>query len=204
MSAVHVLIPAAGLSQRMRGADKLTQPVDGVPQLRRAVEAALRGGARKVWVTLPPPSETRAAARGAVLAGTWAKRLEIPDWAEGMAASLRAGARGAAAQRGSALIVLLPDLPEIEAADIARMIAAHATAPDAAWRATAEDDGAPGHPVLIPARLFEAMMELTGDSGARALLAGEDVRPLPLPGRRAVTDLDSPEDWADWRARTGR
>ncbi|MCX7646682.1 MAG: nucleotidyltransferase family protein [Rhodobacteraceae bacterium] len=199
MAGVHVLIPAAGAARRMRGGDKLLEPVGGVPQLRRAVDAARAGGARKVWVSVQPEDR----ARRATFLGTLAKPIEIPGWREGMAASLRAGARAAAAQGASALIVLLPDLPEIGAEDVARLIAAHATAPDAVWRAAAED-GTPGHPVLIPARLFEAMAALTGDAGARALLAPpEDVRLLPLPGRRAVTDLDTPEDWAAWRAATG-
>jgi CTP:molybdopterin cytidylyltransferase MocA len=41
---------------------------------------------------------------------------------------------------------------------------------------------------------------LNGDRGARIVLEGETVRVLPLPGRRAVTDLDTPEDWEAWRA----
>jgi CTP:molybdopterin cytidylyltransferase MocA len=199
MGTVHVLIPAAGAARRMRGGDKLLEPVGGVPQIRRAVEAARRGGARRVWVTVQPEDTARRAA----LLGTLVKPIEIPEWREGMAASLRVGARAAAAQKATALIVLLPDLPEIGAEDIVRLIEAHAAAPEAAWRATAED-GTPGHPVLIPARLFEAMAALRGDRGARDLLTPpEDVRLLALPGRRAVTDLDTPEDWAAWRAATG-
>ena len=168
MGGVHVLIPAAGAARRMRGGDKLLEPVDGVPQLRRAVEAARLGGGRKVWVTVQPGDQAR---------------------------------RGA--QRGAALMVLLPGLPEIAAADIALLVAAHAGAPGAVWRAAAED-GTPGHPVLIPARLFPALAGLHGDAGARDLLAGEDVRPVTLEGQCATTDLDTPEAWADWRARTGR
>jgi CTP:molybdopterin cytidylyltransferase MocA len=182
----------------MRGGDKLLEAVDGVPQLRRAVEAARLGGGRKVWVTVQPGDRDRRA----VLLGTLAKPIEVPDWQEGMAASLRAGARAAGAQRAAALMVLLPDMPEIAPADIAQMIAAHAGEPGAVWRAAAED-GTPGHPVLIPARLYPALAELTGDAGARALLADEEVRLLPLEGQRATTDLDTPEAWADWRARTG-
>ena len=199
MGGVHVLIPAAGAARRMRGADKLLEPVGGRPQLARAVEAAAGSGAARVWVTLQPG----AAARRAALAGSCAKPIEVPDWQEGMAASLRAGARVAAAHGASALIVLLADLPEIEAGDVARFVAAHGEAPEAVWRGTAAE-GRPGHPVLFPARLFPALAALRGDEGAKALLAREEVRPLPLDGNRAVTDLDTPEAWAEWRARTGR
>jgi molybdenum cofactor cytidylyltransferase len=200
MAGVHVLIPAAGAARRMRGADKLLESVGGVAQLRRAVNAARRSGAAKVWVTLRPGD----VARGAVLKGSWVKRIEVPDWEEGIAASLRAGAIAATAQKARALIVLLADLPEIEAADIAQLVAAHATAPDAIWRATAQD-GTPGHPVLFPARLFAALAALSGDTGARDVLAAEEatLRDIALPGTRAVTDLDTPEAWSAWRAQSG-
>lgn len=198
MGGIHILIPAAGAARRMRGIDKLLEPVGGVSLLRRAVDAARAARPVKLWVTLPPDAEARRAA----LAGSHAKPIEVPDWQEGLAASLRAGVRAAAAQNATGLLVLLADLPEIETADIARFFEAHAKAPEAVLRGTSQS-GAPGHPVLIPARLFAQVAALTGDAGAKALLDGETVRDLKLPGDRAVTDLDTPEDWAAWRARTG-
>lgn len=198
MARVHVLIPAAGAARRMRGADKLLEMVDGRPQLARAVAAAADSGAARVWVTLRPGDEARRAALGA----RRARVIEVPDWEEGMAASLRAGMRLAEAARATALLVLLPDLPEIETEDVALFVAAHAEAPEAVWRGAAED-GRQGHPVLIPARLFPALATLEGDAGARGVIGGEAVRPLVLAGRRAITDLDTPEDWAAWRAGRG-
>ncbi len=199
MAGVNVLIPAAGAATRMRGGDKLLELVGGTPQLRRAVEAARRCGATKVWVTLRPGD----AARGAVLDGSWAKRIEVPDWVEGMAASLRVGTRAADAQKADALLVLLPDLPEIEARDLVRFVEAHRQSPESVLRATTHD-GRPGHPVLLPRRLFPMLVTLKGDAGARDMLADETVLPIPLEGERAVTDLDTPEAWESWRARTGR
>ena len=201
MGNAHILIPAAGASRRMEGRDKLLEPVDGGPLLARTVRHAMDAGAAKVWVTLPPGP----GARRDALKGTFVKVIEVPDWDEGISASLRAGARAAGAQAASGLVVVLPDLPEIETADIARFVEEHRKAPDAALRATA-GDGRPGHPVLIPARLFEMLAGLHGDTGARAVLEaeGDMLRALPLAGARAVTDLDTPADWAAWRAATGR
>ena len=70
-------------------------------------------------------------------------------------------------------------------------------------RATAMD-GRAGHPVVFPARCLAEMAALQGDEGARAVLAAHEVAHVALPGRRAVTDLDTPEDWAAWRAREAR
>jgi CTP:molybdopterin cytidylyltransferase MocA len=200
MSLAHVLIPAAGAARRMRGGDKLLEAVGGEPALARAVRIARQPGAGQVWVTLRPGDS----GRRAVLEGSRARVLEIPGWEEGMAASLRAGAHAAGAKRASALLVLLPDMPDLGPEDIARFYAAHADAPDAAWRGASET-GEPGHPVLFPARLFARLQALTGDRGAKAVLdeEGAAVRSIILPGRRATNDLDTPEAWAEWRAKSG-
>ena len=62
-------------------------------------------------------------------------------------------------------------------------------------------DGTPGSPALVPRRLFAALRSLDGDTGGRDVLKREAQDILPLPGRHALTDLDTPEDWAAWRAR---
>ncbi|AMY69144.1 NTP transferase domain-containing protein [Frigidibacter albus] len=178
----------------MRGGDKLLEPVAGMPLLRRQALAAVAQGLR-VLVTLAPDQLLRAQA----LAGLAVDIVPVPEAAEGLAASLRAGA---AAAQGAALLVMLADMPEIGAEDLAAVIAAHRAAPGAVIRA-AGVEGTPGHPVLVPARMLAGLAELQGDGGARDLLRGEGAVLVPLPGRRALTDLDTPEDWAAWRAKTG-
>jgi CTP:molybdopterin cytidylyltransferase MocA len=190
-----ILIPAAGASSRMRGADKLLEPVGGVPLIRRQAETALAAGC-PVIVTLPPDRPARVAA----LAGLAVRQVIVPDAAQGLSASLAGGLARAEADR--AVIVLLADLPEITAEDLHHLIACHRLRPGAILRATAED-GTPGHPVLFPVWARPELLQMTGDSGARDLLRrhADRVAPVALPGRRAVTDLDTPEDWAAWRAR---
>jgi CTP:molybdopterin cytidylyltransferase MocA len=187
-----ILIPAAGAARRMRGRDKLLEPVDGRPLLARTAAVALATGA-PVVVTLPPDRPERAAA----LAGLPVVTVTVADAAEGLGASIRAGMAALPAGAG-AVLLLLADLPEIETADLAAMIAAQART-GGILRASA-GDGTPGHPVILPSRLFPELAALAGDEGARALLRRHPVTPWPLPGRRAVTDLDTPEDWAAWRA----
>ncbi|MBK1634394.1 nucleotidyltransferase family protein [Rhodovulum adriaticum] len=192
-----ILLPAAGRSARMGGQDKLLMPVDGEPLLRRQVRAALATGQR-VLATLP---RGRATARAAALAGL-AGPLTIAeiDAEEGMAASLRAGAKAAQAAHAAGLMVMLPDMPEIGASHVARLARAFAEVPERPLRAT-DMAGIPGHPAILPARLFPALAGLRGDAGARALLQRENVRLIPLAGRAAITDLDTPADWAAWQSR---
>ena len=199
MHKIVIVIPAAGASSRMRGRDKLLETVDGAPLLARQARMAAATG-YDVLVTLPAGS----AARRAVLDEIDGVCVEeVQDAAEGLAASLRRGAVWAGSRGADALMVVLADLPELESEDLRSLARNAAIHPDRALRAT-DSSGKPGHPVIFPARLFAALERVTGDDGARDVLRGEDVIALPLPDRRATTDLDTPEAWAAWRARTGR
>ena len=126
-------------------------------------------------------------------------RVAGPDPAQGMAASLVAGV--AQVPAGAAVLLMLADLPEITTDDLAQVLRMAEDTPAHILRGTAAD-GTPGHPVLFPPDLRAELLALTGDEGARSLLQRHKarVRPVPLPDRHAVTDLDTPEAWAAWRS----
>ncbi len=188
-----IAILAAGRSARMRGGDKLLEPVHGAPLLRRAAERCL-ACALPVVVTLPAGG-----ARWEALDDLDVTRVAVLDAAEGMAASFRA--IGRVVQAGPVLC-LLADMPEIDETDLRRVLAAYRSDPERVHRG-ATMTGAPGQPVAFPARIVAQFATLKGDCGARSLLRDEDVGLVPLAEAHAVTDLDTPEDWADWRRRTG-
>ncbi len=193
----HILILAAGAASRMRGADKLIERIDGIPQITRITTAALATGSA-VFVALPGDRPLRAAALSALPVTL----IPVPDAAEGMGASIRTAA---ALIPGGAVMILLADLVEITAQDLHRMIAAHAAHPMAILRG-ASHDGTPGHPAIIPADLRPALLTLAGDAGARGLFHSQRdrLRLVPLPDAHATTDLDTPEGWAAWRASRGQ
>ncbi|SEO67713.1 CTP:molybdopterin cytidylyltransferase MocA [Salinihabitans flavidus] len=189
-----IVILAAGASSRMRGADKLLQVVAGRPLLAVMAERA-RAVSHRVLVALPGPDHPRAAA----LAGLGVTPVFVPDAAEGMGHSIRAGI--AALPGGCAAAMILPaDMPELTGDDLATLAAAWSGEPDRPWRATGAD-GTPGHPVIFPRTLFPALRGLSGDRGARDVLRahGGTLKTFALPGRHALTDLDTPEEWAAWR-----
>lgn len=191
--SVAILLPAAGASSRMQGRDKLLEMVNGQPLLRVMATRALRVSAQ-VAVTLRAPDPARMAA----LAGLPLHLIAVPDAAQGMAGSLRAGAHWALGGRASALMVILPDMPDITESDLRHLMAEHAHHPEAPLRA-ATMDGKAGHPVILPRMLWPEMTRLSGDQGARGLFQAHPPRLCPLPGARALTDLDTPEDWERWR-----
>ena len=190
---IATAILAAGSARRMRGGDKLLEPVLGAPVLRHLAAAALAAGG-PVAVTLRSPDPARAAALG----GIPVTQLPVPDAAEGMAASIRAAAAWAQKIGAAGLILCPGDLPELETADFATI--ASALTSDGPPARACDRDGRPGHPVAFPARLLPELGRLQGDAGARAVLANHPPRLIPLPGHRATRDLDTPEAWTAWRA----
>ena len=194
---VTALLLAAGGSTRMEGRDKLLEEIDGVPLIRRSAEVLLGGPVDEVVCVLRPEDEARRAA----LSGLNLTLVENPRAAEGMGTSISAGV-SALGVHTDALLVALGDMPEVTSADVARLIAGFDPGEGRAIVRAVAQDGTPGNPVLIGRRFFEALAALDGDRGAKVVLAenSEFVVDVPLEGRRALTDLDTPEDWARWRA----
>ncbi len=198
MTDIPILLLAAGQSSRMGGKDKLLQIVDGQPLLRRAALIALR--AAPVIVALPPAPHPR----HDVLDGLDLDRIGIPDAREGMNASLR-GALAHVSADARAAMILLADLPEITTEDLTAVLGSVRSHPDKLiWRG-ATAGGKPGHPVVFDHSLFDCLSHLSGDQGAQSVVRAnsENVHLHTLPGQNALLDLDTPEDWAAWRAKRG-
>lgn len=191
-----ILILAAGASSRMRGGDKLLEQVAGQPLLRVMLERAVAAAEGAVLCALPGPDHQRSACLG----GLTVTPIFVSDAVEGMGASIRAGVAALPAD-ATAVMILPADMPELTADDLRRMLTAQRDAPDAILRAV-DCDGLQGHPVIFPADLFPTLGTCHGDTGARDVLRAHSERivTVPLPDRHATTDLDTPEDWAAWRA----
>ncbi|MXU66127.1 NTP transferase domain-containing protein [Oceanomicrobium pacificus] len=197
---VAVLLLAAGAARRMEGRDKLLEPVDAEPLLRRQAERALASGAARTVVVLPPDRPERAAA----LEGLDVRTVIARDAAEGMGASLRRGVL-ALDDDVDAALVMLADMPEIDTPHIDRLIAAFSPDDGREIIRSTSADGQAGHPVLFGRRYFESLAQLGGDQGARSIVAeaGEHLVDVPLDGVAAITDLDTPAQWAAWRKARG-
>lgn len=198
MSRTHILILAAGASSRMAPLDKLTETIDGEPLLHRTVRMALATGAT-VTVVLPPDRPDREAA----LAGLDARTVVAEDARLGMSASLRAGLK-AVGDSSEAIMILPADMAALTTDDLTQLIAMADLTPGQILRGTAMD-GREGHPVVFPATLIPALRAMTGDEGGRSVLKDNRhlVRLVPLPADNALLDLDTPEDWAAFRASRG-
>jgi molybdenum cofactor cytidylyltransferase len=198
VAKVAAVVLAAGRSSRWRSdsgseTTKLIAPLEGKPIVRRVVESAVASHAAPVVVVLGYARESVEAA----LAGLSVTLAFNADYVSGLASSLRVGLAATPADADAAL-VLLGDMPRVEARLVNALIAAFAGRPDA--RAVAPfQHGRRGNPVLLARALFDRAMRLEGDEGARRLLAALDRRDIVeifAPNHDAAFDIDTPGDLA--------
>jgi molybdenum cofactor cytidylyltransferase len=167
---------------------KLLTDFGGRPLVRCAVEAALGSKASKTIVVTGHTSDEMERA----LAGLPVVFAYNPDFASGMASSLRAGLAHAADSAGA--LALLADMPDVTSAILDQLIAAFNCAPDRAAVAPVYQ-GRRGNPVLLGRRLFPRLALLKGDEGARRLLGStEAVLEIAVDDKSVLADIDTRED----------
>lgn len=190
------VILAAGASTRM-GTPKQLIEIEGKPLLVHAVEAALASEAWPVVVVLGANAEKIRP----VLAKLPIFITENPAWAEGMAASLRAGITTLRqfSRALDAAVIALCDQPGFSADVVARLVAAQrATGRSVVAARYARRNGAPA---LFTREHFAALTALTGEEGARALLNGDPAQVATVELPELALDLDTPADVAAWKGR---
>jgi molybdenum cofactor cytidylyltransferase len=190
-AAVAGILLAAGTSSRM-GRNKLLFDLHGETLLRSAVRRALGGGLAPLYVVLGHESD-RARAE---LAGLPCTSVVNPDYARGIASSLRAGI-AALPSTAQAAMVLLADMPFVTATMIAQMIARYvATRPPLV---ISDYAGVNAPPMLYDRRLFGELMDPdaeTEGAGKRVVTAHRAEAEVLLWPASALADIDVPDDYA--------
>lgn len=186
------LILAGGAGRRFASdgcGGKLLADLDGVPVICRLAERVLGVGFAEV-IAVTGAGDTTIKA---VLAGADLRISHAPDWAEGMAATLRAGI-AALAPDAAGVCVFLGDMPLVPVGLCPKLTQA---ARQAGYAARPVVEGKPGHPVAFTRAAFADLIALDGDRGATALLAArEDVAYVETADRGALLDIDTPGDLA--------
>ena len=186
---IAAVVLAAGQSTRMGGSNKLLAEIAHRPLVRIAAEEALASRAKPVIVVAGHQREHIERA----LAGLPVRLVHNPDFTQGLGTSLRAGIAAVPAEADGA-IICLGDMPRVDAGLIDRLIAAFH--PDrGALVVVPTFEGKRGNPVLWSRRFFPDLMAIEGDVGARHLIGHYDeaVIEVPVEGRAALVDVDTPE-----------
>jgi molybdenum cofactor cytidylyltransferase len=203
---IAAIVPAAGRSGRM-GCPKLLLKHNGRSILAGVVGALLQGGADPVVVVVPPETEPEGPtlahealnAGGSVIAPA-IRPAEMRD-------SIEVGLSALAGQAGSppdAVLIAPADSPGITPDLVGRVIGLRKAASDSIVIPSSE--GRRGHPILIPWETAARIRDLPPDVGINVLVAGETaagrVIEIELSEGSALADLDTPEDWERWQARS--
>jgi molybdenum cofactor cytidylyltransferase len=189
MLAPVVVVLAAGRGSRFEGTDhKLSQSLGGESVLAATLAQVLQSGLPAVVVTtaeLVPIVQPLIAARDIVLLPPIGSATREPL---GMGYSIAAGV--GARPNASGWLLLPGDMPLVQAATlqtVARSLGQHAVV-------YAQHRGRRGHPVGFGAELYTELVRLTGDEGARRLLARYPSQGLEVDDPGVLVDVDTQAD----------
>jgi molybdenum cofactor cytidylyltransferase len=191
LSRPTVVVLAAGKGSRFKGSThKLEQPLGDLSVLGRTLRNAIESHLPVVVVTtqaLAHHAARMVAARDVVVVPQALADL-------GMGHSIAAGV---AARADSPGWLLLPgDMPLVRPATLLAVAAALEQHPVA----YAQYQGRRGHPVGFAAELYSELMMLSGDEGARRIVARYPAQGVDVDDPGALLDLDTEADLAAIRA----
>ncbi|MFZ0392229.1 MAG: nucleotidyltransferase family protein [Terracidiphilus sp.] len=184
------IILAAGASRRL-GRPKQLLDLDGETLLARTIRVARESGADPVLVVLGADAHLISAS----VPMNEVITVLNPEWQEGMASSVRAGVRSllSCVPDASGAILLVCDQPRLSAAHIRALIESFRQSSESAAVASTYS-GTRGIPAIFPRLLFLRLLALTGDKGARNILADPQCPIVEAPFAGGEIDIDSPAD----------
>jgi molybdenum cofactor cytidylyltransferase len=193
-----IIVLAAGLGSRFAGSGhKLAQELpddDGghAALLSLALRHALASGLPVIAVTtseLAPLAQLEIAARDVVIVPS-AARVR----GRGMGDSIAAGV--VARPDAPGWLLLPADMPRVKPGTLRAVAAALETHPVA----FAQHQGRRGHPVAFSAELYSELIGLTGDEGARRLVARYPAMAVDVNDAGVLVDIDTVADLEGQRA----
>lgn len=187
---IEVIILAAGGSSRFQTHPKQLAELDGRYLLDIVINTAIEAGFIKPFVVLGAYAK-EITERSKLLC-----RCQIthnPDWQQGMSSSLKTGLASLHDLPAGALF-LLADQPLISASLLIQMTKKFINdQPDILYP---EYKGTRGNPVIISSRIFDQLIDNTGDMGGRFLFQRKDLRikSFLTTDKSCIQDIDTVED----------
>jgi molybdenum cofactor cytidylyltransferase len=185
--------PVAGIVLAGGGASRYGQlkqllPWQDEPLVRRSARTALQAGLSPVVVVSGAQAEEVEAA----VSDLPVRIARNPNWAAGQSTSVITGILALPRQTGAA-IFLLADQPQVSATLLRSLVEERAAALPAILAPLV--DGQRSNPILFDRQTFPDLLQLTGDTGGRALFSRYRIAWLPWHGPEPLTDIDTPQDY---------
>lgn len=183
------IILGAGKSSRFEGGNKILALLDGKPLLRHVLDTVRQAGVENIVLITGHMAE----AVRADAAGAGVRIIHNPDFASGMASSIRVGI-SALAMHEEAAFLLLADMPLVRASTLECLMEAARENADKQAIIPVQSNRR-GNPVLFRAALFPALQGLAGDAGARHLLEKmpDQIHEMPCEDPGIHADFDTRE-----------
>jgi len=185
---IAAIILAAGTSSRAAPDHKLlVRTPDGRTLIAITADHVLASRAAETIVVLGHRADDIRTAIG----NRPVRFVESPRYHDGMAESLKAGI-AALPEDIDAALICLGDMPLVDAAALDRIIAAYD--PDEGRAIIIPTHrGRRGNPILWDRRFFPEIAALSGDTGARPILAAhlDAITELPMPDDATLRDFDT-------------
>ncbi|MSP14127.1 MAG: putative selenium-dependent hydroxylase accessory protein YqeC [Chloroflexi bacterium] len=189
---VGAVVLAAGAASRFGEAKQLLQ-WEGKPLVAHIVEQLLASRIDPIVVV----SGAYADQVSQALAGYPVHLVHNPLWAEGQSTSVRSGLAELWSQNSNvgAAFFMMADQPRVTPELLDRLVYHHQET--LASAVIPGFQGRRGSPALVDRRLFDRMLLLEGDEGARQIFRQipQEVELLELSDPRPLLDIDTPEDY---------
>lgn len=173
----------------MGAANKLLLPFRGVPIIRHVVDTVQSAPVEDIVVVTGHEAER---VRG-TLAGADVRLVHNPDYASGMASSLRRGVEAAASDT-SGFMIVLGDLPLLRPSTLVDLTRHFANGPPEAILIPTHESQR-GHPVIFAVTYREELLQLEGDVGARSVIEAhpEQITEVAVDDPGILRDIDTEE-----------
>jgi molybdenum cofactor cytidylyltransferase len=192
--SIAIVILAAGSSSRM-GQSKQLMHVGDESMLRNTIKVAQSSSADSCVVVLGSNEDAHLDA----IIDLNVQIVVNPHWERGMGSSLKAGLKFLiTTEKPKAILIMLSDQPAITLKHVDKIINAYRNAP--ALIIAAEYGGGPGVPALIDRMLFDELMAIDDASGAKPVLIRNKHNAHLIPIPEASIDLDTPEDFEQYKS----
>lgn len=194
---VAALVLAAGSSRRFGADNKLLASRDARPLLGHVLQTVQNSQVDRALVVTGHDAESVGLVCDDVSQGADKPFAQVhnPLHASGMASSLICGIAELAEAGVDAVIVCLGDMPAVTPQVLNQLVAAFREQPGKALYIPTFE-GQRGNPVLIAASLFDSVLMLEGDTGARVLARQfpDSVVEVPCESAGVLMDIDVPAD----------
>lgn len=185
-----IVVLAAGASSRM-GSPKQLMKFNKKSLLQNTIGAALQTGIRPVIVVVGANKDLVEKE----IMNPGIKVIRNLQWKEGMASSLRSGLSAAQKHHPyiDGIIFMVCDQPFVNSALIDSLLNAQRETGKPLVACSYGDRL--GTPALFHKSLFEELLQLKGDTGARGIIKKHEDLASVIKFPEGIIDIDTPEDW---------